>query len=72
MLVIGLLTRPAAVALAIDMLTATLLVHLPNGFFMPMGVEFTLMLFGVAAALALAGAGAWSVDAILARRRSPG
>lgn len=62
----------AGLALVIDMLTATLLVHLPNGFFMPMGVELTLMLFGAAAALALAGAGAWSVDAMLGRRRSPG
>lgn len=69
-LVIGLLTRLAAVGLAIDMLGAALLVHLKNGFFLPQGAEFVLVLFGATAALALTGAGAFSVDTLIARRTS--
>jgi putative oxidoreductase len=53
------------------MLGATLLAHLPNGFFAPDGVEFTLSLFSTAIVLALAGPGQWSLDALIARRRAP-
>lgn len=67
-LIFGLLTRLAAVGLAIDMLGAMLFVHLKNGFFLPSGAEFVLMLFGATAALALTGAGAFSLDALIARR----
>lgn len=69
LLVIGLGTRLAAAALAVNMLVATLLVHLPNGFFAPNGVEFPLTLFVVALALAIAGAGAFSLDGAIAGRR---
>jgi putative oxidoreductase len=71
-LIIGLLTRLAALGLAIDMLGAMLLVHLPNGFFLPNGVEFALVLFAACVAFAVAGAGEFSVDAALGRRRSMG
>ena len=67
-LVAGLLTRPVAAGLAATMLGALFLVHLPNGFFVPNGVEFVLMLFGAAATLVATGAGRWSLDALLARR----
>jgi putative oxidoreductase len=67
-LIAGFLTRPAAAGLAATMLGAALLVHLPAGFFLPNGVEFVLTLLGASVALALAGAGEWSVDARLARR----
>ena len=67
-LVLGLLTRLASLGLAFDMLGAMFLVHLKNGFFLPNGVEFVLMLFAASAALVVAGAGAFSVDALLARR----
>lgn len=70
-LVLGLLTRPAALGLAGVMLGAMLLVHLPGGFFLPEGIEFTLALLGANLALLLAGPGAWSVDARLAARRRP-
>jgi len=65
----GLLTRLVAVGLASTMVGAILLVHLAGGFFMPTGIEFTLSLLGSTILLALAGAGAYSVDALIARRR---
>jgi putative oxidoreductase len=68
-LIIGLLTRLAALGLAFDMLGAIGLVHLSAGFFAPKGYEFTLLLFAACVALVLAGPGALSVDDAIARRR---
>jgi putative oxidoreductase len=67
-LVIGLLTRLAALGLAFDMLGAITLVHFKAGFFLPTGYEFAFTLLGSNIALALAGAGQFSVDAVLAGR----
>lgn len=69
-LIAGLFTRLAALGLAITMLGAMVLVHLPGGFFLPEGVEFALTLFGAAVTLALTGPGAISLDAAVARRRA--
>lgn len=68
-LIAGLTTRLAAAGLAVVMLGAILFVHLPSGFFLPSGIEFALALLGATAALALAGPGELSLDAVLARRR---
>lgn len=68
-LIAGLTTRIASAGLAVVMLGAILFVHLPAGFFMPSGVEFALALLGATVALALAGPGGLSLDAVLARRR---
>ena len=70
-LITGLLTRLAGAGLAINMLGAFLLVHLPAGFFMPNGYEFVMMLAASALTLTLTGAGRYSVDALIGRRPEP-
>jgi putative oxidoreductase len=70
-LVLGLGTRIVGVLLAIDMVVAAVLVHLPSGIFASEGgYELTLALAAAALALALAGAGRVSLDALLVRRRT--
>ena len=69
-LLLGVQTRVVATGLALDMLGAMAFVHLKGGFFAPKGIEFVLSLCGGALALALAGAGHYSLDRVLAERRS--
>jgi putative oxidoreductase len=69
-LVIGLLTRLSAVGLAIVMVGAIGLAHLSAGFFNPNGFEFPLSLLGTSIALALTGAGTYSIDARFGRARN--
>ena len=64
---IGLLTRLLSMALAVDMLGAIVLVHLPNGFFAPKGIELALLFLAMFATLSITGAGAFSVDSALDR-----
>ncbi|HST07088.1 MAG TPA: DoxX family protein [Gemmatimonadaceae bacterium] len=64
-LIIGLLTRLVALGLACDMLGAIFLVLWSKGFG---GFELEFLLCGGSLALALAGAGRFSVDALLANR----
>ena len=65
----GLLTRLSAFGLAITMLGAISIVHIGNGFFSPTGIEFPLALLGATVALAVNGAGRYSLDALIGRRR---
>jgi putative oxidoreductase len=71
-LIVGLLTRFAGLGLAINMLGAIYFVHAKAGFFLPNGYEFVLTLFAAAASLAIAGAGRYSVDALIAARTETG
>jgi putative oxidoreductase len=68
-LFLGFLTRLAAFAIAFDMLVAALLVHAHFGFFMNWlgkqkgeGIEYDLLLWAIALALMIQGAGRFSLD----------
>jgi len=67
-ILLGLLTRLAALGIGATMAGAILTVHLKNGFFAPTGVEFPLSLLGSAIALIITGAGAFSLAALIGKR----
>lgn len=74
-LLAGLFTRLAALGIAINMAVAVWTTHLPFGFFMNWfgnqkgeGFEYHLLVVGIAAAVIWRGAGAYSLDGLLARR----
>jgi putative oxidoreductase len=69
-LIAGLFTRLSGLGLAITMIGAIGLVHLGGGFFNPNGIEFPLALLGATLALAVSGAGRFSLDALIAGRRT--
>ena len=69
-LVLGLGTRIAAAAIALNMLGAIFFIHLKNGFFLPNGFEYAFAMFASNAALVLTGAGAAAIDNWLAHRKS--
>jgi putative oxidoreductase len=69
LLILGLLTRPAAFAVMINMIVATV-VTLPKGFFVGMAAyPFTLAI--VAFVILLTGPMAYSIDALLFRKQQP-
>ena len=68
-LMLGVLTRVFAFLLFCDMFVATMLVHFKNGWLGQGGMELTVLLGAMAIGIALSGAGAYSVDAAIARRR---
>ncbi|HET9607636.1 MAG TPA: DoxX family protein [Nitrospira sp.] len=77
-LLAGLLTRFTAASLAVIMLGAITMVHLPHGFFMNWGgqqqgegYEYHLLVIGIAAALLITGGGRWSADRVVAERIAP-
>lgn len=68
-ILLGLLTRPASLVLAITMIVAIVTVHLPNGLFMSNGgYEFGLALLAVSISLLISGAGKLSIDKWLANK----
>jgi putative oxidoreductase len=67
-LIFGFLTRPLAVLFVCDMLGAIFLVQLKNGF---SHYELEFLLCASSVALIFTGAGAFSVDALIARRTEP-
>jgi putative oxidoreductase len=73
-LILGLLGRVAAFGVACVMAVAIFKVHAVNGFFMNWtgqqkgeGFEFHVLVLAMAAAIMIAGSGAWSVDRALSR-----
>jgi putative oxidoreductase len=73
-LIVGLLTRIAALGIGVEMIVAVFMVHLPNGFFMNWfgnqkgeGFEYHLLAIAIAATLLLRGAGALSADRALSK-----
>jgi putative oxidoreductase len=68
-LIFGLLTRPAAAGIAVNMLVATAFLHRNFGFFMNWtgtqkgeGFEYHLLVLAMTAFLVIRGAGAYSLD----------
>ena len=68
-LIFGFMTRIAALAIAVDMIVAIFLVHLPNGLFVNWygsqkgeGFEFHLLATAIALTLVIAGGGILSID----------
>ena|SRR6202163_2475170 len=73
-LIVGLLTRIAALGIGVEMIGAIFMVHMSNGFFMNWagnqkgeGFEYHLLAIAMSAALLLRGAGAFSVDRALSK-----
>ena len=67
-LVVGLLARPAALALSVTLVVAIFSVHIGNGLFMSNnGYEFALALLAGTVAVMIEGAGRFSLDRLIAR-----
>ncbi len=64
-LALGFLTPGAAALVLAVMLVAAVSVHVKNGFFVPSGYEYNLVLGAAAVAIAFTGPGALSLDALL-------
>jgi putative oxidoreductase len=69
LLIFGLLTRVFAFLFACDMAGAIVFVHLAGGFFLPTGYEFALLIGVLAIVLLITGAGPWSLDWLIAKKR---
>ncbi|MGP1832902.1 DoxX family protein [Shewanella frigidimarina] len=70
-ILLGLLTRPAAVLLAFTMIIAIASVHISNGLFMANnGYEFALALLAASVSLALSGSGKVAIDNAISAKLS--
>ncbi|MCL2916716.1 DoxX family protein [Shewanella litorisediminis] len=68
-ILLGLLTRPAALVLAVTMVVAIVTVHLGNGLFMANnGYEFGLALLAMSVSLVLSGSGRFGIDRLLQQK----
>ncbi|MEC4726586.1 DoxX family protein [Shewanella sp. D64] len=68
-LLLGLLTRPAALLTAFTMMVAIFAVHSDNGLFMSNnGYEFGLVLLAVSISLAFSGAGKFGLDSAIVNK----
>ncbi|MBB1322203.1 MULTISPECIES: DoxX family protein [unclassified Shewanella] len=68
-ILLGLLTRPAAVVLAFTMVIAIASVHISNGLFMANnGYEFALALLAITVSLAISGSGRVGIDNVIAAK----
>jgi putative oxidoreductase len=68
-LILGLLTRPSALVLAVTMVVAILSVHISNGLFMSNnGYEFGLALLAGAVSLLISGGGRASADSLIVKK----
>lgn len=68
-LILGFLTRPAALVLAVTMLVAIFTVHISHGLFMSNnGYEFGLALLAGAVSLLISGGGRASIDRLFAKQ----
>ena len=69
LILLGLLTRPAAVVLAFTMVIAIASVHISNGLFMANnGYEFALALLAITVSLAISGSGRVGIDNAIAAK----
>lgn len=74
-LILGFFTRLAALGIAVVMVVAIYMVHGANGFFMNWfgaqkgeGIEYHLLVIGIAIALMIKGAGSFSIDKKISER----
>lgn len=71
LIILGVFTRIAAAFVAVDMLFAALFAHISSGIFVANnGWELTGAIGAGALLLIAVGAGAWSIDGVLAKRKA--
>ncbi|MDX2321647.1 MAG: DoxX family protein [Moritella sp.] len=69
LLILGLLTRPTALALAVTMIVAIFSTHINNGLFMSNnGYEFALSLLAITLALVFQGSGRLAIDNVIVNK----
>jgi putative oxidoreductase len=76
-LILGLFTRIAALAIAVDIGVCAYMNHLQHGFFMNWfgqqkgeGVEYHILVIGIGLALMITGGGIFSIDRMISRKKS--
>ncbi len=73
LLILGALTRLAGILIAINMMVAIFLAHIPNGIFVSNnGYEFALILFAAALSLVFTGPGCFAIDSWCEKRKKEG